>query len=295
VAVPDLELLRAAGRIAAAARDAGARLIQPGARLRDVCIAVEDEVFRQGGALAFPTQTSRNAVAAHYCPSPEDDTVYAAGDLVKLDVGVHLDGWVVDTALTVSLGPGGDNLRDAARAALEAAIEVAGPGVLVRTVSTAIAGAMRQRGVRPIQNLCGHGVGRFVVHCPPAVLNVPEPGAVKLEAGMVVAIEPFATTGRGTAVERGTAEVFRLAPEREVRATVDGEVLAAMRAFKGLPFARRQLATLPRNVVEETIVRLRRAGDLFAYPPLVEESGHPVAQAEHTVYVGATGLEVLTR
>jgi len=159
----------------------------------------------------------------------------------------------------------------------------------------AVWAAMRERGVRPIQNLCGHGVGRYLVHCPPAVLNVPEPGAAKLEAGMVVAIEPFATTGRGTAVERGTAEVFRLAPEREVRATVDGEVLAAMRAFKGLPFARRQLAALPRERVEEALNRLRRAGDVYAYPPLVEESGHPVAQAEHTVYVGADGLEVLTR
>jgi methionine aminopeptidase len=72
-------------------------------------------------------------------------------------------------------------------------------------------------------------------------------------------------------------------------------VLAAMRDFKGLPFARRQLAALPREVVEEAIVRLRRSGDLFGYPPLVEESGHPVAQAEHTVYVGVGGLEVLTR
>lgn len=293
--MPDLELLRAAGRIAAAARDAGARLVKPGTRLRDVCTAVEDEVFRRGGALAFPTQTSRNAVAAHYCPSPEDDTVYAAGDLVKLDVGVHLDGWVVDTAVTVSLGPGGDNLRDAARAALEAAITVAGPGVAVRTLSTAIADAMRQHGVRPIQNLCGHGVGRWIVHCPPAVLNVPEPGGAKLEAGMVVAIEPFATTGRGSAVERGTAEVFRLAPERQVRAEVDGDLLAAIRALKGLPFARRQLAAWPRARVEEALTRLRRAGDLAAYPPLVEESGHPVAQAEHTVYVGPAGLEVLTR
>jgi methionyl aminopeptidase len=294
--LPDLELLRAAGRIAAAAREVGAALIRPGARLLDVCTAVEDEVHRRGGALAFPTQTSRNAVAAHYCPSPEDETVYAAGDLVKLDVGVHLDGWVVDTALTVSLGSAaGDTLAEAARAALMAALAVAGPGVLVRTVSIAISGAMQDRGVRPIQNLCGHGVGRWTVHCPPAVLNVPEPGSARLEAGMVVAIEPFATTGRGLAVERGNAEVFRLAPDREVRAAVDRDVLEALRAFKGLPFARRQLASIPRPRLEEALQRLRRSGDVAAYAPLVEESGHPVAQAEHTVYVGQDGLEVLTR
>ncbi len=293
---PDLPALRAAGRIAAFARDHGAALIRPGVRLRDVCVAVEDAVHAQGGSLAFPTQTSRNAVAAHYCPSPEDETVYADGDLVKLDVGVHLDGWVVDTALTVSLGgEQGAVLRDAARDALEAAIAVAGPGVPVRTLSTAIAGAIESRGLRAIQNLCGHGVGRFVVHCPPAVLNVPDKGADRLEFGMVVAIEPFATSGRGNAVEQGTPEVFRLPPDRAVRASIDPALLAAMQAFRGLPFARRQLASFPRPELEKALAALRRAGDLAAYPPLVEESNAPVAQAEHTVYVGESGVEVLTR
>jgi len=102
---PDvLESLRRAGRIAAEARQAGARRIVAGARVRDVCVAVEDDIHRLGGSLAFPVQSSRNHVAAHYCPSPEDETVYAEGDVAKLDIGVHVDGWVVDTALTVNVG-----------------------------------------------------------------------------------------------------------------------------------------------------------------------------------------------
>ncbi len=75
-----------------------------GASLREVCQAVDDEIVRLGGQPAFPTQSSRNEIAAHYCPSPEDETRYADGDLAKLDVGVHLDGYVVDTATTVNVG-----------------------------------------------------------------------------------------------------------------------------------------------------------------------------------------------
>jgi len=159
---PALALLREAGRIASAARTFGAGLVRAGAPLRDVCAAVEDEIHRRGGGLAFPVQTSRNAVAAHYCPSPDDATVYEAGDLAKLDLGVHLDGWVVDTALTVNVSdrPEGRALVEASRAALDDAIAAAGPGVPIRVLSEAISRAIRSRGFRPVRNLCGHGVGR---------------------------------------------------------------------------------------------------------------------------------------
>jgi methionyl aminopeptidase len=292
-----LECLRVAGRIAAAARREGEALIVAGARVRDVCTAVEDGIRRRGGGIAFPVQSSRNAIAAHYCPSPEDETLYADGDLAKLDVGVHVDGWVVDTAITVNVGgrPENQPLIDAARAALEAAIAEAGPGRAVRRLSAVIDAAIRVRGFRTVRNLCGHGVGRFVVHCPPPIPNAPDDSHDRLEAGMVVAIEPFATDGAGRVVERGTPEVFRA--ERSIGPPASGTdpgVLAAIAEFNGLPFARRQLASLDRGRVEETLRALSAAGGLAAYPPLVDAGGRRIAQAEHTVYVGTEGVEVLT-
>jgi methionyl aminopeptidase len=235
-------------------------------------------------------------VAAHYCASPEDETAYADGDLAKLDIGVHVDGWVVDTATTVVVGSHaeGEHLVEAARAALEAAIGVAGPGVRVRRVSETIEATLRAQGVKPLRNLCGHGVGRWTVHCPPPVPNVANGGVDRLVAGAVVAFEPFATDGMGEVVERGEPQVFRLDP-RHQPASGDPDVLAAIRAFRGLPFARRQLAGLPRPAVEDVLHRLRTVGQLTAYPPLVEDDGRPVAQAEHTIYVGPEGVEVLTR
>jgi methionyl aminopeptidase len=292
-----LDSLREAGRVAAVAREKGARLIVPGAALRDVCEAVEDEITRRGGGLAFPTQSSRNEIAAHYCASPEDETLYQSGDLAKLDLGVHVDGWVVDTALTVNVGDRPENrpFVEAAREALESAIATAGPGVPVRKVSQAIESTVRRYGLRPMQNLCGHGVSRWTVHCPPAIPNVVDGTSDRLQADAVVAVEPFATDGTGEVVERGAAEVFRLDPRRAAGAQGVPEVVAAIRAFNGLPFARRQLSRFPRAAVEETLRALRNAGQLGAYPPLVEAQKRKVAQAEHTLYLGPDGVEVLTR
>jgi methionyl aminopeptidase len=292
-----LAVLREAGRVAAAARDMGARLIVPGAALREVCEAVEDEIRRRGGALAFPAQTSRNQIAAHYCPSPEDGTLYEEGDLAKLDIGVHIDGWVVDTALTVNVGgrPAPQRLVDAARAALEAAIDKAGPGVPIPRVSAAIEATLRSHGVRPMKNLCGHHVGRWTVHAPPPVPNVADEGTERLAVGAVLAIEPFATEGLGFVVEQGRPEVFRLPPSQEDGAGVDAEVLAAIVAKQGLPFSRRDLWAFAEPRVEGTLATLVARGRLASYAPLVEASGRAVAQAEHTLYVGRNGVEVLTR
>jgi len=283
--------------VASAAREAGARLIVAGAALRDVSEQVEHEITRRGGGLAFPVQSSRNEIAAHYCASPEDSTVYVEGDLAKLDLGVHVDGWVVDTALTVNVGDRPENrpFVDAARAALESAIAAAGAGVAVRRVSEAIDSTLRRYGMRPMKNLCGHGVARWTVHCPPAIPNVADGGSDRLALDAVVAVEPFATDGQGEVVERGAAEVFRLDPRRATGPVGSPEVVAAIRRFNGLPFARRQLADLPRPAVEETLRALRAAGHLGVYPPLVEAHRRKVAQAEHTLYLGPEGVEVLTR
>lgn len=292
-----LQCLREAGRIASAARAYGAERVRPGASLREVCVAVEDEIHRRGGQLAFPVQSSRNQVAAHYCASPDDPTVYQSGDLAKLDLGVHLDGWVVDTALTVNVGDVRENqpLIEAAETALRAAIAAAGAGVPVRRLSEEIERSIRGRGLQPVRNLCGHGVGRFVVHCPPPIPNIAGNSTETLKSGSVVAIEPFATDGPGFVTEQGSAQVFRMDPAQGRDGAPYPDVVDAIRALEGLPFARRQLARFGEGAVEQTLAWLKRHGRLTAYPPLVERSGRPVAQAEHTIHVGNEQVEVLTR
>lgn len=294
-----LERLRRAGRIAAAARESGRLRVRPGARLADVCRHVEEEIERRGGQLAFPVQTSLNHVAAHYCPGLDDDSRYAEGDLAKLDIGVHVEGWVVDTAVTVEVGrPDGQHpMIAAARAALAAAIEVSGPGVPVSALSAAIATAIRAAGFRPMRNLCGHGVGYYTVHCPPPVPNDPDGGLERLHPGMAFAIEPFATDGAGLVAELGPPEVFRVEPRLGLAVAPDGleDVLTAVQELRGLPFARHQLLAFGRARVEAALERLRAHGALQSFAPLIEATRRPVAQAEHTLHVGEEGVEVLTR
>ncbi len=290
-----LSALRRAGRIASAARDFGAQRIVAGARVRDVCESVEEEIARLGGAPAFPAQSSRNEIAAHYCPAPDDETIYADGDLAKIDVGVHVDGWVVDTATTVAVGGGpGQRLVDAAADALRAAIAIAGPGVPVRVLSEAIERVIRGRGLQPMRNLCGHGVDRWTVHCPPPIPNAVDGSSARLSPGSVVAIEPFATEGSGDVAEAGHAEVFRVPIPPGEAEGLNEEVVAAIRDFHGLPFSRRQLKRFPTAHVEQTLKTLWERKAMAAYPPLSEAAGRPVAQAEHSLYVSAEGVEVLT-
>ena len=211
---------------------------------------------------------------------------------------MHVDGWVVDTALTVNVGDRPENrpFVEAARAALDSAIATAGPGVAVRRVSQAIESTVRRYGLRPMQNLCGHGVSRWTVHCPPAIPNVEDGSADRLQADAVVAVEPFATDGAGEVIERGTAEVFRLDPRRATG--------RRRRCRRSWPRSARSTDCLSPAVSSDSsrgrrwkrrCARLRAAGHLGVYPPLVEAQQRKVAQAEHTLYLGPDGVEVLTR
>jgi methionyl aminopeptidase len=113
--------------------------------------------------------------------------------------------------------------------------------------------------------------------------------------GAVVAVEPFTTDGRGLIAESGPAQVFRLDPRRDDGApSPHPEALAAIRALHGLPFARRQLKGVDRVALEETLAWLQSESLLTAYAPLVERTGRRVAQAEHTIFLGREGVEILT-
>jgi methionyl aminopeptidase len=296
VTSPDLDALRRAGRVASQARALGAARIGAGERLSAVRATVEREIQRLGGALAFPVQIAVNEVAAHFCPADADGDTLRDGDLAKLDLGVHVDGWVVDTAVTVNVGGRAEQQRlvEAAERALAAALASARPGARIPQISATIEAALGTFGLRAVDSLCGHGVGRWTVHCPPAVPNRPEgdPRA-QLAPGTTVAVEVFVTDGDGAVEERGPARIHRLDPGA-ITGTIDPEVVSALREFRGLPFAAHQLPKLDAGRLSAALTSLVEVGLLRSYRPLVAPSGRPIAQAEHTLYVGHERIEVLT-
>lgn len=291
-----LDCYRKAGRIASECREWAREAIRPGVTIRHVLETVEGMIRERGGEPGFPAQSSRNSIAAHYCSSPEDEQAYAEGDCVKVDIGVHVEGYVADTAASVDLSRDRrwTPLIEAARAALAAAIATAGDSVPVGEVGAAIERTILAAGFQPVRNLTGHGLGRWKVHTPPQIPNYAERGGGSLRQGMIFAIEPFSSTGRGYIREAGKAEVFMLVRPPTKAKGLDRDVLKAIESWRGLPIARRYFRHLDSDALEDTLTKLARQGSLVRYPPLVEEDGVMVAQYEHSLYLGPRGVEVLT-
>ena len=293
----DLDKYREAGRINAEARRRALEAIAPGVRYVDILDAAEDYIRSEGAELAFPAQVSVNHVAAHDCCGPDDPRTFAEGDVAKIDFGVHVDGCIADGASTIELGNEHGALLEASRQALEAAIALVEPGRKIREIGAAIQKTMRDLGFDPVSNLTGHGIAPYTIHCSPAIPNVPDGTSGVLKEGMMICIEPFATTGRGIVTEQGKAEVFGARRKLKPPKHVDSGIVEQIEARRGLPFSRRELARAHGTEVAERSLRdLVRAGSVFAYPPLVEgDTASRVAQFEHTMLVTADGREVMTR
>lgn len=292
-----LEKWREAGRIASECREWARENVRPGVRLRDVLEGVEAMMRERGAEPAFPAQTSRNHIAAHYCSPPGDETCYEEGDCVKVDFGVHVDGYVADTAATFDLSNDGRwaTLIKASSDALDAAIELLRPDLPVREIGAAVESTIVGAGFEPVRNLTGHGLDRWKVHTAPQIPNYPERSNTRIKGGSVVAIEPFSSTGRGMIHERGKAEVFMMVRPPTRAKGLDRDVLKAMESWHGLPIARRYFTEFDEGAVEAAIAKLAKQGSLIRFPPLVEDEGVVIAQTEHSLYVGADGVEVLTR
>ena len=293
----DHERYREAGRVAAEALRLAVSRVRHGVSMRAILDEAEAFIRAQGCEPAFPAQSCVNDVAAHYCPTEAEDYTYHEGDLVKVDVGAHKDGYIGDNATTISLnGPESDRrLAQAVRDALAAVESILKAGVTPDEIGQVVQDTIKAAGFQPIRNLTGHGLARFVQHAKPNIPNYPCGEREPLRAGMVIAIEPFATDGTSGLITDGSAPtIYSIAKERPVRSPYAREALALIRRYQGLPFAARWLTSEIGGRTLLGLNELRRAGVLHAYPPLVEKSGGKVAQHENTYLITEDGFERLT-
>jgi len=283
------ENYREAGEILTTVMDETRELIEPGVSHLEVAEYAEDRVRELGDGLAFPVNVSVDAEASHATPARDDETAFD-DEMVCLDIGVHVDGYIADAATTVDLS-GTPELVEAAEEALAAAIDAAGPGVPVGEIGAEIEDVIDAYGYTPVYNLSGHGVQRYDAHTSPNVPNRGVDRSVELEPGQAVAIEPFVTDGRGKVGEGTTEEIFELVEDRSVRNRSARQALEQIREFDGLPFAARELDT---SRAEMALRRLTQQGVVKGYPVLTEEQDRLVSQAEHTILVRENGIEVAT-
>jgi len=284
----DKEILDAyikAGKIAAQALQFGKSLIKPGTKVIDLLNQVEDKIIDLNGEIAFPAQISLNEVAAHQCSDLNDETVLQ-DQVVKLDIGVLIKGYIADTACTVDLSGKYTKLVQASEEALNEALKLATPGTTLAEIGAKIHEVITSHGFAPIKNLSGHGLDYFEIHTHPSVPNFDNGNQTILEEDMVIAIEPFASTGAGIVQESSPATVFSLTEDYPVRDPITRTILKEIKKYQELPFAKRWLeeefTTLRTNFALRT---LKRNGSLTEHPPLVDQNKGMVSQAEHSVIV----------
>jgi methionyl aminopeptidase len=255
----ELENYRRAGAISREARQLGTGMVDQGVKLLAVAEEVEAFIRSKGARPAFPINIGINEVAAHYSPSSNDQLRFAAGDVVKIDVGAQVDGYIGDTAETVEVvTKNWQALIDASSKALRIATDIVGDNVAVGTIGAAIEASIKASGYRSVANLTGHGLKRFNLHAGVTIPNIDDHSPNKLRTDMAIAIEPFATNGEGQVYNDKPGNIYRVLRDRPVR---DGKAQALFDRIKvdfaGLPFCERWCTAIDKNapVYLRTLVR----------------------------------------
>lgn len=293
------ENYKSAGKIAADARDYGVTLLKPGARYLDVATMVEKRITDKGAGLAFPVNIALNNLAAHYSPRHDDPLVFKTGDVVKLDVGSHVSGYIADTAVTVELETHQyDKMIQASSEALEKVINVLNTEVSLGEIGRLVENTIGSYGYKPISNLMGHGLARYQLHSGISIPNVGSLGGkTKLRDGDVIAVEPFATNGAGHVLSGEGSNIYLCKDTlkakfiRDIKAKTLFEKIHSH--FGSLPFAQRWCHTLsPKD--DLALKKLSILGVTKQYPQLLEAKGGMVTQKEHTVIIQENTCEVIT-
>jgi methionyl aminopeptidase len=293
-----LEMFAKSGRILAQVREFAQTIPLAGRSVLEVCEQVEGKIRSLGADAAFPCNVGINEVAAHYTSPWNDASAIPAGSIVKVDFGVALDGFVTDTALTVSLNPAYDSMKVAAESALQEALAAVAPGRKLSEIGEVVERCIQRYGFKPIRNLTGHKIDRYTIHAGKSVPNVSGMESGRFEVGEVYAVEPFVTSkaADGTVRDGDAAYIYRFLKVKGAKSKSAVKLAEFIRdTYRTLPFASRWAHnSWSGSDFSEAFEELVKRRCIVGYPVLVEASGQVVAQAEHTIIVTKNGCQVLT-
>ncbi|KAJ5601560.1 methionine aminopeptidase 2 [Penicillium lagena] len=296
--------------------------VRPGQALTDIAVEIEDGVralldnagLEPGSCLAsgmgFPTGLALNNCVAHYTPNPGQKEIYLqASDVMKVDFGVHINGWIVDSAFTMSFDPTYDNLLAAVKDATNTGIKNAGVDVRISDVSAAIQEAMesyeveiagKTYPVKPVRDLSGHNIKQYQIHGGKSIPFVKTSDQTKMEEGEIFAVETFGSTGRGRL--RDGPGVYGYGRDINAPKHVMSPLASARSLYKTINenfgtivFCRRYLERLGVQRYLAGMNSLESMGVVEVYPPLMDVEGSYSAQFEHTFLLRETGKEVMSR
>tara|TARA_Y100000310_G_C20645244_1_gene796187 strand:- start:9 stop:902 length:894 start_codon:yes stop_codon:yes gene_type:complete len=260
-------------------------IIQPDVSLLEIAQKIESEIKKQGAESAFPVNLSINEIAAHYHPTLEDET--KANGLLKVDIGIHINGFIADTAFTIDLTPNNEHkeLIKASEDALESSLKLLKqhPETSLNKIGEAIQTAIENKGFSPIINLSGHSLNEYDLHSGITIPNYANNNENNLNQG-AYAIEPFATTGSGKVYEGASSNIFQIINIKNPRSENAREILDYIyKKHKTLPFSLREIQEKFKNKARIALRELEQQDIIKNFPQLIEKSHKPVSQTEHTI------------
>ncbi|KAK6458142.1 methionine aminopeptidase 2 [Scheffersomyces xylosifermentans] len=291
--------------------------IRPGMTMTEIADLIENSIRSYAAAdhtlkagIGFPTGLSLNHVAAHYTPNAGDKLVLGKDDLMKVDIGVHVNGHICDSAFTMTFNEDGkyDSIMQAVKAATNAGIKEAGIDVRLNDIGEVVQEVMesyemelngKTYPIKCIRNLNGHNIGDFIIHSGKTVPIVPNGDMTKMEEGETFAIETFGSTGNGYVLPEGECshyarnqDIANLRPPTEKSKALLNVI---NENFGTLPWCRRYLDRTGEEKYLYALNQLVRAGIVEEYPPIVDIKGSYTAQFEHTILLHPHKKEVVTR
>ncbi|KAF5368337.1 hypothetical protein D9758_002168 [Tetrapyrgos nigripes] len=306
--------IRRAAEVHRLTRQYARKHIRPGMSMTEIAEMIEDgtrALVEENGleaGVGFPTGLSLNNCAAHYTPNAGDKTILKDGDVLKVDIGVQVQGRICDSAFTLTFDPTYDKLLEAVQAATNTGIREAGIDMRLGELAGLIQETMesyevevggKSIPVKPIANLSGHSIGLYQIHGGKSVNLVRNDDATKMEEGEYFAIETFGSTGRGYVIESGECSHYARkidAPHVPLRLTSAKSLLTTInKNFGTIPFCRRYLDRIGESKYLLALNHLVSQDIVESYPPLCDDLGAMTAQFEHTILLRPTVKEVVSR
>jgi methionyl aminopeptidase len=289
-----------AGKIASTVRENARKKNHIGRTLFDICESIENEITLLGGNPAFPVNVSLNEIAAHYTAEPQDQTKVKDTDVLKIDLGVHIEGYIADTAVTISYNSKYDHLVNISEITLSEAIKTVKVNTKSSEIGKTIENTIIQNGLKPIQNLSGHSLDPYIVHAGKSIPNIKTLGSsFSLVNDQAYAIEPFVTTrdGLGIVYEGKIKNIFSLISRKPTKdKDLDAFITYLWNRYKTLPFAIRWLVKdYDVSNLRDMIDHLIKKKNIRSYPILVEGNDKVVSQAEHTFFITNDSSYIITK
>lgn len=257
-------------------------MLVPGVKIYDISRTINNMIrtytndIGLNGGIAFPPTVSVSNVMAHYSPQKNNNIIVTSNDNIKIDFGVHVNGWSVDSAFSCYFNSDHSILHSATKEALDAAIKTIGIDSLISTVGETIQEIIESYEIlyknktyqlKVVNNLGGHKIEQYNLHAFPSIGNKRSRSNNRFNEGLY-AVEPFVSILNDTFTEGNIMNNYRLRDKNH----------SLYKIFNNMIFSDYHLEYY-------NITTLKKDKSILIYPPLIGHDNDMICQYEHTMYI----------